>query len=212
MASSRKPPRQTPQHADELDRLQANLSLRQQVALSNEMYDLHRLSALNSTYYGNEVKRLTRFSYGYDILLAITATATAGGVVSHISVLSDASWSGKPTAALAIVSAVLSTIKPIITKHVAKSLDIYSKKYSEYIKLFSIYDGIVRELRVEMKITNKLRSAWPQHQQSFERLQKDVPSYLNTKKYNRLKSKILIKLPDAYYWKPQNIPEVLIRY
>src|SRR3954462_11233533 len=110
-----------------IDRIAAaQLPPEQEISLLNEIYDTHRIAALNQDYYAWEVKRLSRWLQIYETSISVVAGLTAASGISHASVLPQA-WASQVTAALAVIAALLTSIKPTAVRFINKKLDPYRK-------------------------------------------------------------------------------------
>jgi len=147
-------------------------------------------------------KKLSRIVNLYELSIAASTVLTAGSGVSHISIFKDDPWAGRLTAVLAVMAALLSAIKPAFTRQMNGSLAKYTKKYSDYSRLFSSLDKTVRELRATMFISHKTQKSFESLRSDFADIQKDVPANINKKKYNSFRDVVLQKFPNEYYWNP----------
>ena len=177
----------------------ASSAAEHQAALLNQIYNVHRIAALNGAYFSWKVDQITRWNGIYEGTLAITTALTAGTGLSNLFFL-PTDYVKVVIATLASISALLAAVKP--TLGLARRLETYTRQCLGYQRVFAQLDKLVREIAEQESVDARLVTVWKATRERYYELKATDPTYVNRQVLDQRSKDILQRYPDEYYWKP----------
>ena len=169
-------------------------------ATLNEIYDAHRISALNAEYFALKAARIQFWTQIHETALAVTTALAAGTGVSNLSYM-PAAWIQVMTATLATAAALLAAVKTPLG--LTRKLESYTQQYCGYQRVFVMLDKLVRDIREQTALDDNCTQSWKGSREAYFELKLRDPVYVDRRVVDRLATTITGRYPPTYYFVPQ---------
>jgi hypothetical protein len=174
--------------------------IEQERAFLNELYKTHKIAAYNFEFYRREIKRLSLWNKTIEISAYVGTFLTAGSGVSH-ALLTRWDTKGAITAILATGSAIITGFRPKTNRWLNSKISKFSKKYTQYNRLFADLTRACGDLWQLQSITEEIKERWEKIKARYDEEQRDIPPNYNQKRYDRVQIFIHKQYPKSYYWR-----------
>jgi len=167
--------------------------VREKISLYEQVcgvYKLYRILRMNALYYGARVHRAQRINFWFEILIAISSSATVASVAVF-----------KPFFPyLAGITAILTVIKPILA--FPKQIEKFTMLWSGYLEISLEVSQMIEEIQLTHDVTPEMRSNIILIRNKFDELSKRDDPYPNKRLLNKQWVAVKEEVPTNCFWTP----------
>jgi hypothetical protein len=169
------------------------------------IYELYKLSAINTRYYGWRLARTQRLSMVFEIIIALGATGTgAAGLKALLTTGNLKEFFEEIWIFLAIISAILAITKPIVQLN--KRVETYTKLFTGHNAGYFALKDIVVGVGTYHNLTAEQERQFTSIKNRYRELATlDEPSP-NRRKIEQIRIQVNKRLPDDTFWWFRNRP------
>ncbi len=164
--------------------------------LVGTLWDYARTSRLSDLYYGERLTWLSRFNFGIELAIAVTAS---GSGISGLEIVKNG-----PLAPywpyLAALTAFLAIAKPLLS--LDRQLRHATQQQQTYRRLLSSFEDLALDIQQLGTLTNEHRQRFQRAREMLRQAEEQDDGYVPVKQRQRLQLDVKNEMPAERLWVP----------